>query len=103
MTTPQHVKRMREDINGGVCNSVSCACPTCGVIDKLIQGALAGSHPVERFRVMVRPPIEEGSYPYRARVLVDGREVYRVYDQPTEVLEADVMADIKAALEVTRC
>ena len=49
MTTPQHVKRMREATNAGVCNSVSCACPTCGVIDKLIQGALAGSHPVERY------------------------------------------------------
>ena len=94
---------MREAANAGVCNSVSCACPTCGVIDKLIQGALAGSHPVERFRVQVRPPIEDGSYPFRARVLVDGREVCRIYDQPVEVLAPDIMADIKAALEGPSC
>jgi hypothetical protein len=88
------------DVPGGqLCER--CACPTCGVVDKLLRVALrrAGIEGAALDRVRVLPALDTGSYPAIGSVRVDGCEVYRVHQRPDEVFEPSVVADILSALK----
>jgi hypothetical protein len=79
-----------------------CRCPTCSIVEMLVHSELTGAgysrNQAERVTVGAAN-FDGASYPYLASVRVDGREVYRIMRTPDEALAADVMDDIKTALE----
>jgi hypothetical protein len=87
------------DVPGGA-GDAQCSFPTCGITDKLLRVALrrAGVEGEDLDRVSVTSAVDTCSYPAIGSVRVDDREVYRVFRDPAEVFDPEVVGDVLKAL-----